>query len=630
MRWGGMAWHPTEHFDLLAQWVRLERADAQARRSQASKDLSLGERERRGWVWLDLEAVEETVGLGGRVLVTLRRPQDRQAAPLHAGDMVEVRPRKAEIDHPPVALVARASRREVQLAFDRPPPPFVAEGRLRLDEVPNDVTVERTLAALARWKAVDRGPALERRRRWLGELPPRFEPAEAAPALGELNPEQALAARRALSAQDFFLVHGPPGTGKSTVLAEVAVQAVARGQRVLCTAASNAAVDHLLELCLDRGLAAIRVGHPARVAPGLVAHTLDVAVEEMEDRQVARDLYDEADALLGHARKQRTQGRSRTRFAQARASSADARQLRAEARALEKKALRSLLDRAPVLCATLSSLDGQVLADEAFDLVLLDEATQATEPLSWVGLWRAPVAVLAGDPCQLAPTVLSPRAAASGLSRSLFERLLDEHGEGASLMLREQYRMHSDIMALPSAAFYQGALRAHPVAAARTLGDWPPLLFVDTAGKGFEEAQGELDASLFNVGEAELVTAHAKALLAGGAGPGDLAVITPYAAQAAYLRDQGLPEEVEIDTVDAFQGREAEAVLVSLTRSNPRGEIGFLSDLRRINVALTRARRHLFVVGDSATLASHAFYAGFIEHVQRQGGYRSAWEWPPC
>jgi superfamily I DNA and/or RNA helicase len=342
-------------------------------------------------------------------------------------------------------------------------------------------------------------------------------------------------------------------------------------------------------------------------------------------------LFDEAFELMGYARRQRTQGRSRSRFANARTSKAEARTLFDQARALERKAVRSLLDRARVVCATLASLDGGVLAGEAFDLVLVDEATQSTEPLALIGLLRAPVAILAGDHLQLPPTVLSQKAIERGLAVSLFERLLADCGDGARTMLLEQYRMNARIMAFPSEQTYGGALRVHPSVADRVLDlglDVPALLFLDTAGKGFEEAHAEGDPSFFNEGEADLLSGWAERLVRAGLPPDELAAIAPYSAQVSLLRERAALAGAEVDTVDAFQGREKDAVLLSLTRSNGRGELGFLNDLRRINVALTRARRHLFVVGDSATLGGHPYYAKLIAHAQATGGYRSAWEWP--
>ncbi|WP_342375949.1 IGHMBP2 family helicase [Myxococcus stipitatus] len=626
-------------FDQLGSLLAKEREAEKARLATLAEGLSLHEREEQGLSVLDLETVEEEVGLGGRVLLTLARA-DRARLPsrLHNGDLVAVLPRRAEVSEPAKALVSRASATRLQLAFDRSPPPYVHEGLLRLDVVPNDVTYERMRTGLQRVKAMDKG--LERRKRevLLGNEPPRtdkprdFEPGR------PLNPEQLDAVGRALAAEDFFLVHGPPGTGKSTVLAEVAAQAVARGQRLLCTAASNAAVDHLLDLCLGQGLRAVRVGHPARVAARLQEHTLDIVVEEHPDRVVSRELFDEAFSLLGYARRQRTQGRSRARFSNARASTTEAKAMLDEARALERKAVRSVLANADVVCVTLASLDSGVLSGEKFDLALLDEATQATEPLALLGFLRAPIVILAGDPQQLPPTVLSQDAARAGLAVSLFERLLADHGDGVKRMLLEQYRMNTRIMDFPSREMYGGQLRAHPSVADRMLADVlppgtevdaPPVLFLDTAGKGFDEEVEPTTRSLFNTGEADLIETRVRALLALGLSQRELAVITPYSAQAHRLRErlESFAPDVEVDTVDAFQGREKDAVLVSLTRSNSEGQVGFLNDLRRMNVALTRARRHLFVVGDSATLSGHPFYARFIEESQTHGGYRSAWEW---
>ena len=626
-------------FDTLKSWLSLERTAERARIAQEKAELPLLELAARGLVLLDVESTDEAVGLGGRHLVTFmderKRPLSTRFGP---GDMVTVAPRKAPIDTPPQGTVASSTRTSLQIAFERPPPPWMGEGRLRVDLSANDATFERMRGAVDAWKSFDSGVKRARRDLLLGLAPPRFDPPLRFEAGRPLNPEQEAAVSLSLRARDVALVHGPPGTGKSTVLAEVASQLVHQGKRLVCTAASNAAVDHLLELCLDAGLSAIRVGHPARVLPHLQRHTLDLLVEEHPDRVLARELFDEAFELLGYARKQRTQGRSRRRFANAREANAEARRLMDDARALERKALGTVLDGASVVCATLAALEGSVLASRRWDVALLDEATQATEPLALIAFLKANVVILAGDPRQLGPTVLSMEAAKAGLGKSLFERLLEEYGDEVKQLLKEQYRMHEDLMRFPSHEFYAGQLRAHPSVAQHRLverlapgaeGDFPPLLFLDTAGKGFDEAKAPGTESLLNEGEAELVAARARELLSLGLDPGELAVITPYSAQARALRERLIDvPELEVDTVDAFQGREKDAVLVSLVRSNTEQSMGFLEDLRRLNVAITRPRRHLFVVGDSATLSGHPVYARLVEAAQAQGGYRSAWEWP--
>jgi superfamily I DNA and/or RNA helicase len=628
------------HFEQLQRQLELEHAAARRREADERAQLSQEEREARGLSASGLLAVEESVGLGGRFVVALERPAKAPLpARLFPGDVVVCRPRVAEAAAAERAVVVRSTRTRVDVAFDKPPPPFVRTGRVVLDVVPDDVTFGRASKAVAEVAALEKGRGRRLRDFLLGVRPAEFETPKALVHAGEaLNPEQTEAAELALAAGDAFCIQGPPGTGKSTVLAAVAREWVATGGgQLLCTAASNAAVDHLLSLCLQEGLRAVRIGHPARVSEGAQHAVLDVLVEAHPDRQLATELYDEAFALLGQARKQRTRGRSRERFANARTAQAEARALLAEARALERKAVDAVLGRAQVLCCTLTALGAPPLSRMRFALVLLDEATQATEPLSLLAFLRADRVVLAGDHRQLAPTVLSAEAAKGGLGRSLFERLVQTHGEDVHRMLREQYRMNDDLMSLISEDFYGGLLRAHPSVAGRTLADVllpgarldaPPFLFLDTAGKGFEETQEARSESYDNPGEAALVVARVRRLLSEGLAPSALAVITPYRGQASLLAAALEGTGVEVDTVDAFQGREADAVLLSCVRSNDAAEVGFLADLRRLNVALSRARRHLFVVGDSATLASHPAYAALIARAEALGGYRSAWEWP--
>lgn len=626
-----------EHFEHLQALLRRERAFVQEREAEAHRALSQPEREARGLSASDLEGVEEAVGLGGRFVVALERPGGMPlGARFTPGDVVQVRPRRAPGVTPERAVVLRGLRTRVELAFDRPPADFVRNGRVVVDVLPDDVTFERALAAVSEVAGLERGAGHRLRDVLLGQRAPEFERPRSLSDDG-LNPEQQEAAGLALAAQDLFCLQGPPGTGKSTVLAAVASAAVRQGRgQLLCTAASNAAVDHLLSLCLEAGLRAVRIGHPARVGEKLQPAVLDTLVEAHPDRRLARELFDDAFALLGHARKQRARGRSRERFAHARAAQAEARALFGEARALERKAVDAVLGGADVLCATLSALGTPPLSTMRFGLALVDEATQATEPLTLLAFLRADRVVLAGDHRQLPPTVLSPEAARDGLSRSLFERLVDTHGEAVHRMLREQYRMNEALMSLVSTEFYSGQLRAHPSVARRTLAelvspgaalDAPPFLFLDTAGKGFEERREVRAESFDNPGEAALVLARVRALLGAGIPPDGVALITPYRGQAAVLQAALEGSGVEVDTVDAFQGREADAVVVSCVRANTEAEVGFLADLRRMNVALSRARRHLFVVGDSATLAGHPFYVRLVERSRAVGGYRSAWEW---
>jgi len=327
-----------------------------------------------------------------------------------------------------------------------------------------------------------------------------------------------------------------------------------------------------------------------------------------------------------------------------------------EARGLDRDAAReianaerTIVDRAEVVLATCVGCDHPLLGVRIFDCVIVDEATQAPDPLLFIALGRAKVAVLAGDPQQLGPVVIGGPHVEQQLGSTVFERLIE--AGAPSVMLEQQHRMHESIMTFPSRITYDGRLRASPLVAAHTLDDLgvrpdparnKPVWLVDTAGKDWLEERTDfdpggslnnlpafsIDPSTFNAGNAERVAAEARRLLSRGVAPADIAIIAAYSAQARRLRDllrgeraQGL----EVGTVDGFQGREKEVVIVDLVRSNDHGELGFLSNTRRMNVALTRARRFLLVIADSATLGDHPYYASFIEFIDEIDAHGSAW-----
>jgi superfamily I DNA and/or RNA helicase len=469
-------------------------------------------------------------------------------------------------------------------------------------------------------------------RRWHGPLsgeplrvasgePPRLDARVPAAGRAALNPEQAAAVELAERSQDLMLVHGPPGTGKTTVLVELIRRAVARGEKVLASAPSNLAVDNLVERLAAAGLQPVRIGHPARVLPAVVEHTLELRVRGHESSRIAEQLVEDAIRLRATARK-RKERRGPGRFSEARQAEREARALFAEARKLEQRAEADVLERAQVVLATLTGLEGNALRGRTFDLAVVDEATQSVEPAVYLALLKAERAVLAGDHLQLPPTVLAAEAAP--LAVSLFERLGKLHPQ-AMVTLAEQHRMNEQIMRYPGAALYGGRLRAHPSVAHHCI-DEKPLEVIDTAGRGFEDETPEASESKRNEGEAQLAASEVRKLLE-RLPQRDIAVITPYDGQVQRLRQllADLPE-VEVDTVDGFQGREKEAVVVSLVRSNDQGELGFVADIRRINVAITRARKKLIVIGDGATIARHPFFDGFLKYAQEIGAWCSAWE----
>lgn len=618
----------------LATAWRAERAATRARLVEERRGRTLAERVAAGVALRDLSVDETASAAGGRTLAWLRaaRPGEVEASRIGPGDPVRLWWDDAGPDGPDAVRATAARRRGGRIAviFDDDVPERVEMGRVHLDRDDPEATFERGDRALARAGEAALMAVLA------GARSPASDPAAAAAARAEtpldagLNGPQLDAVARALAAADVALIHGPPGTGKTRTLVEVIRRAAARGERILATAASNAAVDNLAERLAASGVEVVRLGHPARVAPAAEELTLAARLERTDAWTLARRWNAEAASLRHRAAARRQRGGPRDEI---REMLAEARRLVRDARAELAGEEDRILARAAVICATAAGADAAALAGRTFDRVVLDEATQAVDPVALVALLRAPRAVLAGDPCQLPPTVIAAEAVAT-LATTFFERIL-RGAPGAAAVLVVQHRMHAELQAFPSASMYGGRLVAAPEVAGHRLEDLGvaadplrpgPLVYLDTVGKGWIEERADDDPSTSNPGQAERVAAEVRRLLGRGLAPADAAVIAPYDAEVRLLREL-LAAEVdaglEIGTVDGFQGREKEAIVVDLVRSNDAGDLGFLADRRRMNVALTRARRFLLVVGDSGTLAGDAYYRAFLDAAER--AWLSAW-----
>jgi superfamily I DNA and/or RNA helicase len=624
-----------EHLSRLIRLIEIERKAEAERAVELSRRLSPAEAERAGHALVDLVVLDEEAGLGGRYLVRLAK-RNRAALPwtrLGVGSPVVL---TATADPKIAARGVVYERRDesISIAVAQLPEDSEDVELWRLDLSSDEISSQRSRAAIERAMRARGDRLAQLRDVLLGERTAEFrEIAEEEVLDVGLNVEQRATVDFALAANDVALIHGPPGTGKTTTVVELIRRAVSRGQKVLACGPSNMAVDNLFERLLRHGTKAVRLGHPARVMPELREQTLDLLVERHADVRVSRKLVKDALALF---RKAARTTRAKPEPGARRDMRAEAKSLLADARRLEAQAVEHILDSADVLCATTTGLDDNLLAGRRFDLVVIDEACQSTEPGCWIAINRAERLVLAGDHKQLPPTVLSSEAEKQGFAISLFERLADMRGSDLLRRLDAQYRMHTAIMEFSSLEFYEAELAADALVTSHLLSDLPgvkstpltttPLEFIDTAGAGFEEELEPDGQSRRNRREADLVVLKVEALLAASVAPSQIGVITPYAAQARLLREKLPLSELEIDTVDGFQGREKEVIVISLVRSNETGEIGFLSDLRRTNVAMTRARRKLLMIGDSATLSSDPFYARLIAHFESQGAYHTVWE----
>ena len=615
------------HFQRLADWLDLESEEETKRLADRQRQSTQTHPEASGETLVDLVIANHEPGLVGQTLLTMVKRNRTLGLPwnrLRVGAPVVLSSTDGDFQ---AGVVSSTGRESIEVAVDQWP-----DGdRFRIDLSPDEISRKRQQAALREAREA-RGRAGILRQVLLGAREPRFTALPDTERAKRLNESQQAAIRFAMSAQDLAIIHGPPGTGKTTTVVQLICQAVASGEKVLACAPSNTAVDNLLERLIEVPQKVVRLGHPARVDARLRGYTLDAQVAQDEVMDIARDMQREAEGLFRRASRYT---RAKPAPGQKQEMRREARRLKSDARLLEQQAVQSVLDRADVVCAT-TTFNAELLGGRRFGLAVIDEACQSTEPGCWVPVLRANRIVLAGDHCQLPPTVLSAQAAREGLATSLLERMVQSYGDQVTRKLDVQYRMNKQIMQFSSDHFYDGTLEAHASVASHLLQDLPhvrpsPLVedavtFIDTAGAGWDEELEPDGESRLNPQEGALLLDKLRQLQAAGLGPRDIAVIAPYAAQVRWLREQSASDELEIDSVDGFQGREKEAVLISCVRSNQTGEIGFLADTRRMNVALTRARRKLIVVGDSATLGGHPFYAGLLDYFESIGAYHTVWE----
>uniref|UniRef100_A0A8D2JA52 DNA-binding protein SMUBP-2 n=1 Tax=Varanus komodoensis TaxID=61221 RepID=A0A8D2JA52_VARKO len=610
------------------------------------ENISLKELQRRGVCLLKLDIASQRTGLYGRLLVTLQPKRHGPEAELPCnsfgpGDIVGLYENAGQSDQLCTGIVTRVTARSITLAIDEPQGAFASldqESSYRLLKLANDVTYKRLKGALKTLGQYRTGPAS----RLIDVLFGASEPSNANDTKllkfynESLDASQREAVCFALAQKDVAIIHGPPGTGKTTTVVEIILQTVQQDLKVLCCAPSNIAVDNLVERLAGHQVQILRLGHSARLLESIQHHSLDAVLARGDNAQIVADIRKDIDQAFAKSRKTQDKG-ERSHFLN------EIKILRKELKEREETAITEILTQAKVILATNTgaSPDGplKLLPENHFDLVVIDECSQALEASCWIPLLKAPKCILTGDHKQLPPTILSHKAALKGLSLSLMERLIQQYGDRVVKMLTVQYRMHQAIMQWASTEMYNGCLSAHCSVAQHLLKDLPgvtptdetsiPLLLIDTAGCGLFEMEAEDEQSKGNQGEVRLVSLHIQALVDAGVKARDVAVITPYNLQVDMLREvlgHKYPE-LEIKSVDGFQGREKEAVILSFVRSNRKGEVGFLAEDRRINVAITRARRHVTVICDSRTTGNHSFLKRLLDYMNEQGEVRTAFEY---
>ncbi|XP_074534559.1 DNA-binding protein SMUBP-2 [Halichoeres trimaculatus] len=611
------------------------------------ESVSLKDLQNKGVCLLKLQIGSQSTGLYGRTVVVLEPRKHLGFSSLPSnnfgpGDIVGLYDTGgcSTASQIGTGIVTRVSQATVSVAFDesKDGTSLDDDALYNLLKLANDVTYKRMKKALDALNGYANGPAGNLINVLFGDTKPssQSQPNEVEYFNSNLDDSQKEAVSFALSQRELAVIHGPPGTGKTTTVVEIILQAVKKGQKVLCCAPSNVAVDNLVERLARCKAKVLRLGHPARLLESIQKHSLDAILAQSDNANIIADIRKDMDKAFMGMKKMKEKG-DRGNFKR------EIGELRKELKTREAAAITQILKSADVILSTNTGAcdDGPLkfLPAEHFDWVVIDECAQALESSCWIALLRARKCILAGDYKQLPPTIKSQTAASKGLSLSLMERLIQMFGDSVVRMLTVQYRMNSSIMEWASKEMYQGRLTAHSSVAGHLLKDLPgvacveetstPLLLIDTAGCGLSEMEVTDEQSKGNQGEVDIVDLHIKALTQAGIKAKDIAVIAPYNLQVDLLRQRlsARHPELEIKSVDGFQGREKEAVVLSLVRSNRKGEVGFLAEDRRINVAVTRARRHITVVCDTQTVQNHPFLKSLINHMTEFGEVRTAFEY---
>lgn len=651
-----------QYVEKFKNLIDLERSAEIKTQEEEIKKLSGKERELLGRAILNLRGSKAGTKFHLH-LVRFSREKSIETE-IRTGDVVLIsqgNPLKSNL----LGTVFRITEKTITVAFEQKPPQWVYKKGIRIDLYVNDVTYRRMEENLEILRHAS-GRARDLRNIIIGlKAPSSIQEKEFTPVDKFLNETQIRAVKKALGAKDFFLIHGPPGTGKTRTLTELIVQLVKQGKKVLATADSNIAVDNLvLNLSKYSDIKMVRIGHPARVMEELERFSIFALFEshpefkniqinwakvrnliEKRDRfikphpKIRRGLSDE-EILYFAKKRQSVRGISKSTLNSMANWIILNNEIDKNIKALkekEEKIFKDLISGADVVLSTNSMVLSEILKDFYFDVAVIDEGSQQIEPSTLIPIMKAEKFYIAGDHRQLPPTILSEEA--KELENTLFEKLINRYPE-LSQMLEIQYRMNEKIMEFSNREFYNGLLKSAETVKNHTLADLKvrkpkkfeeilaineAISFLDTSEIDTPEHQPEGSTSYENPVEAQLVITLVEELLNMGVDKKDIGIITPYAAQVKLIKQLLLEKnfKIEVNSVDGFQGREKEVILISFVRSNKTGEIGFLNDLRRLNVAITRARRKLICIGNAKTLSHHPTYKKFINYIKTVGTYKN-------
>jgi superfamily I DNA and/or RNA helicase len=626
-----------QHFEHLEALLQLEKEEDLRQYKELIQNLPLAERRKKGVSWYPLEVVKTGYTIGDRAFVTVERNSNLDVPnKFRSGQSVQLFSQTAHIKNPErQGIIYTVNKKRMKIILNASVhPDWLNQGNIGVDLLFDDRTYQEMAKALKAVKEAKNGRIVDLRNILVGQQTPLFEPIVNPVVIDGLNDSQNQAINDILAAQDVAIVHGPPGTGKTTTITHAIKQLSKKEATILVAAPSNSAADLLTERLSELELNVVRVGNPSRVDEHLIRHTLEAQLAAHPDYKNIKKIKKEAN----EARRQAIKLTKRSGWQNRQDMKnffKEANELNNWANQLEEVTIDNILASANVITCTLVGITNKIVSKLKFQTVFIDEAAQALEPATWIPILRAKRVIFAGDPLQLPPTVKCDEAMRKGFSVTMMERGIEFL---PSTLLRTQYRMHEVIMGFSNQQFYENKLIADLSVRHTNLfqknGNNLPLEFIDTAGCGFLEIENIEYKSRYNPDEYKILREHLYQLIENASEDDmpSIGIISPYREQVIYIQQEVETDpdlanyDFTINTIDGFQGQERDVIYISLVRSNEKGKIGFLGDYRRMNVAMTRAKMKLVIVGDSATIGNHHFYKNFLDYCDSVGAYRTAWE----